>query len=142
MRRNRGDGAEEDRGSEDDDSSSELEFGEKEVASDFDELTAPGLNFHGTSSNPNSRPLMESRPSSSDDEGAEDDSGVVSEGGKIELASKEVKEGVDTPSLSTSSISAILREEGVEIISIESSQEDGTPPTEKKTRRGQGKSLG
>ena len=84
---------------------------------------------------------MESRPSSSDDEGAEDDSGVVSEGGKIELASKEVKEGVDTPSLSTSSITASLREEGVEIISVESSQEDGTPPNRKKTR-GQGKSLG
>ena len=75
---------------------------------------------------------MESRTSSSDDEGAEDDSGVVSEGGKIELASKEVQEGVDTPSLSTSSITASLREEGVEIISVESSQEDGTPPTEKR----------
>ena len=83
---------------------------------------------------------MESRTSSSDEEGAEDDSGVVSEGGKIELASKEVKEGVDTPSLSASSITAILREEGVEIISIESSQEDGTP--NRKTRQGQGKSSG
>ena len=64
---------------------------------------------------------MESRTSSSDDEGAEDDSGVVSEGEKIEVTSKEVKEGVDTPAQSTSTTTANLRKEGVEIIFVESS---------------------
>ena len=66
---------------------------------------------------------------SDDDEDAEDDSSVASEEVTIEVTSREVKEGVDTPHRSSSTTTR-QREEGVEIILIESSQEDITPPTE------------